>query len=43
MGFGVYISHNAVYYYFMDWGVNKTYILNDDWSFISFKELSYIT
>jgi len=36
-GFGMYSSSGTVYYYVMDWGANKTYILNDQWSFISFK------
>jgi hypothetical protein len=36
-GFGKYSSSNATYYYVMDFGANKVYILNDDWSFISSK------
>jgi hypothetical protein len=38
-GFGKYSSSNATYYYVMDFGANKVYILNDDWSFISSKYL----
>ena len=37
MGFGVYSSVNTTYYYVMDYGANKVYILNDEWKFFSFK------
>ena len=37
VGFGIYSSSNTVYYYVMDDGDGKVYILNDDWSFISVK------
>ena len=36
-GFGMYSSLNNTYYYIMDFYDNKVYILNDDWSFNSFK------
>ena len=36
-GFGMYSSSNATFYYVMDPDANKTYILNDEWKFISFK------
>ena len=42
-GFGMYSYLNTTYYYVMDWGVNKVYILNDEWSFISFHIFSYPT
>ena len=32
-GFGMYSSPNATYYYIMDPGANKTYILNAEWKF----------
>ena len=37
-GFGMYSSPDTVYYYVMDWGADKVFILNDEWSFISSKE-----
>ena len=36
-GFGMYSSSYTVYYYLMDFDDNKTYILNDEWKYISFK------
>ena len=36
-GFGIYSSPNTTHYYVMDYFGDKVYILNDDWSFISFK------
>ena len=39
IGFGMYSSSDAVYYYVMDSGneANKVYTLNDQWEFISSK------
>ena len=37
VGFGIYSSFNSVYYYLLDYGASKVYILNDQWSFISYK------
>ena len=37
LGFGMYSSSGTVYYYFMDLSANKVFILNDQWSFITFK------
>ena len=37
VGFGMYSSPDAIYYYVMDRAANKVYILNDNWSFVSFK------
>ena len=37
MGFGMYSSPNTTYYYVLDNGANKVFILNDQWSIISFK------
>ena len=37
VGFGMYSSSGTVYYYLMDYGANKVFILNDQWSFISSK------
>ena len=37
VGFGMYSSSNTTYYYVMDYGASKIYILNDEWSFISAK------
>ena len=39
IGFGMY-SSGTVYYYVMDYGANKVFILNEQWSFISFKVLT---
>ena len=36
-GFGMYSSPDTVYYYVMDTGVSKVFILNDNGSFISYK------
>ena len=36
VGFGIYSSPNATYYYVMDFH-NGVYILNDQWEFISLK------
>ena len=36
-GFGMYSSSGTVYYYLMDIGAYKVFILNDQWSFISAK------
>ena len=36
VGFGMYSSSNTTYYYVMDNRSCKVYILNDEWSFISF-------
>ena len=36
VGFGMYSSSNTTYYYVLDYW-NGVYILNDQWSFISFK------
>ena len=41
VGFGMYSSLNTVYYYVMDWGANKVYILNDEWKLRSIKSLSH--
>ena len=41
MGFGMYSSANATYYYVMDYWANKVFILNDEWSFISSKVFNY--
>ena len=35
--FGMMYSSCNTSYYIMDHGVNKVYILNDNWSFVSFK------
>ena len=40
LGFGTYSSSNTTYYYVMDIGNNKVYILNDEWKFISLKTFS---
>ena len=40
-GFGMYSSKNTTYYYVMDYGYGKVYILSDQWSFISSKEFRY--
>ena len=37
VGFGMYSSSNTTYYYVMDYGASKIYILTDEWSFISAK------
>ena len=39
-GFGMYSSPNATYYYLMDYGANKVFILNDEWKFISSRYFS---
>ena len=31
---------NTTYYYVMDYGFGKIYILNDEWNFISFKSFT---
>ena len=36
-GFGMYSSSGTFYYYLMDYGASKVFILNDQWSFISYK------
>ena len=36
-GFGMYSSNNTTYYYLLDCGAGKVFILNDQWSFISSK------
>ena len=43
VGFGMYSSSNTTYYYVMGGGANKVLILNDKWSFISFKVFTYPT
>ena len=40
VGFGMYSSPNSTYYYVMDYGYGKVYILNDEWNFISFKSVT---
>ena len=40
-GFGMYSSLGTVYYYVMDYGASKVFILNDKWSFISSKVFNY--
>ena len=37
----MYSSHGTVYYYIMDIGASKAFILNDQWSFISAKVFTY--
>ena len=37
VGFGMFSSSNTTYYYVMDYEAGKVYILNDQWSFISFE------
>ena len=39
LGFGFYSSNNASYYV-MDHGDKKVYILNDDWSYVSYKNFT---
>ena len=40
-GFGIYKSLlHATYYYVMDCGANKTYILNNEWKLITFKSFT---
>ena len=39
-GFGMYSSSGIVYHYEMDW-YKGVFILNDQWSFISFKVFTY--
>ena len=41
-GFELYSSPDTVYYYVMDWGASKVFILNDQWSFISSKIFTYL-
>ena len=41
VSFGMYSSLNTVYYYVMDWGASKVYILNDEWKFTSSKSFSH--
>ena len=41
-GFELYSSPDTVYYYVMDWGASKVFILNDQWSFISSKVFTYL-
>ena len=36
VGFMMHSSPNATYYYVLEWS-NMVYILNDQWSFISYK------
>ena len=40
-GFGVYSSNNTTYYYVMEPGYDKVFILDDEWKFISFKVFNY--
>ena len=37
VGFGMYSSNNTTYYYLIDLAAQKVFILNDQWSFISYK------
>ena len=37
VGFGMYSTSSTTYYYVIDYNIGKVYILNDEWSFISFK------
>ena len=40
-GFGIYSSSDTVFYYVINYGANKVYILNDEWELISFKTFFY--
>ena len=40
-GFGMYSSPNTTYYYVMDPGSDRVYILNDEWKLTLFKAFSY--
>ena len=42
-GFGMYSSFDIVYYYIMDYGASKVFILSDEWSFIASKSSDYPT
>ena len=37
LGFGMMNSSCNASFYVMDWGANKVYIINDNWSFLSFE------
>ena len=39
-GFRMYSSFNIAYYYVIDFGANRVYILNGEWKFISSKTFS---
>ena len=40
MGFGMFSSTNSTYYV-IDYSANKVYILNEDWSFVTYKTFPY--